>query len=245
MGVLLRRVTLAFATTMAIAACGSGSSGGGSATGDSSAARAVEHALAAIQNRAFHETFTEHVALDTSHLPQAEANALSSVGGTISGTADVTDSRNFHIVVTLQGQRVYVRAAGGKLSVSQDGVSYRPAPAATAKRFSQLVNLAPSILAHVTDARSLGGTRISGQAVNRYSATIPASAVTPVFSTLGASSGAPGALKLTVYVSKSSGLPVRFIDDESASEDLSKLGHPGVTGTLAVTVTGTREFRYP
>lgn len=210
-----------------------------------SATQAVEHALAAIQNHAYHETFTEHVALDTSHLPPAEKNELSSVGGTISGTADVTNSKNFHIVVTLRGQRVYVRAADGQLSISQDGVSYQPAPAATAQRFAELVNLAPGILHHVTDARSLGSAQVSGQPVNRYSATIPASAVSPALSTLGASAGTPGALKLTVYVSKASGLPLRFIDDESASEDLSKLGHPGVTGKLSVTVTGVREFSYP
>jgi hypothetical protein len=211
----------------------------------SPATRAVQRALAAIQNHAYHETFSEDVALDTSQLPSAERSALSSVGGTISGTAEVTDSKNFHIVVTLHGQRVYVRAAGGRLSISQDGVNFQPAPAATAQRFSELVNLAPGILKHVTNARSLGSAQVSGQAVNRYSATIPASAVSPTLSTLGPGAGTPGALKLTVYVSRASGLPLRFIDDESASEDLSKLGHPGVTGKLSVTVTGVREFSYP
>jgi hypothetical protein len=239
----LRRLTVVVAGALAVAACGS-ASGGGSTTGRGAAAQAVQHALAAIQKRAYHETFAEHVALDTSRLPPAEVNALSSVGGTISGTAEVTNSRNFRIVVTLHGQRVYVRAVGGQLSISQDGVKYQPAPAATAQRFSQLVNLAPGILNHVTNARSLGSAQVSGQAVSRYSATIPASAVSPAFSTLGASAGTPGALKLTVYVSNASGLPVRLIDDESATEDLSKLGHPGVTGKLSVTVTGVRDFTY-
>ena len=239
MGVVLRRLTVVLVCwALGVAGCGGSGSGPGASA---PATQAVEHALTAIQDRAYRETFSENVVLDTSHLPSSEASQLSSVGGTITGSAEVTNSRNFHIVVTIHGSRVYVRAVNGQLSVSADGVNYQPAPAATARRFSQLVNLAPGILGHVTNASSLGSAEVSGQPVSRYSATIPASAVTPAFSSLGASSN-PGALRLTVYVSRTTGLPVRFIDDESASVDLSKLGHPGVTGTLSVKVTGVREF---
>jgi hypothetical protein len=243
MGVKLPALIAAVLVTLAIAACGSRS--GGSTTGAGGpAARAVRHALAAIQNRAFRETFSEDITLDTSHLPSAEATRLRAFSGTVTGTADVVNSRNFRIVVTLHGVHEYVRAIGGQLSISQDGANYQPAPAPTTKQFSQLVSLAPGILGHIQNAKSLGTARLSGRTVNRYSATIPANAVAPAFSALNFGSGKPGPLSFTIDVDPSSGLPLRFSDAESASLDLSKLKRPGVTGVLSVRVTSVRNFRF-
>jgi hypothetical protein len=224
---------------LAIAACGSSPSGA-----SSPAAHAVQRALAATEKRAYDETFSEHISLDTSHLPSAEASRLVGISGTIVGTADVTDAKNFHIVVTLHGLRDYVRSVNGHLSVSQDGVNYQPAPASTSKLFSQLVSLAPGIVGHVQNAASLGTALLAGQTVNRYAATIPSNAVTPVFSTLNVKFGTPGPLHFIVDVSHSSGLPVRVIDNESSFFNLDKLNRPGVTGSFSVKVNSVRNFTY-
>lgn len=204
----------------------------------------MEHALLATHNRAYHETFSEDISLNTAGLPSALAARLSTIGGTVDGTAEVTDTKNFHVAVTLHGVRVYVRAVSGQLSESTDGVNYQPAPATTAKLFSQLVDLAPGIVGHVQSAESLGTARVAGQTVSRYHATIPGNAVAPVFSTLNVNFGTPGPLNLTMDVSRSSGLPVRVADEESSSFDLSKLHRPGVTGTFSVKVTSVRNYSY-
>lgn len=230
-------VGLAVAVLTSVAGCGGSSN-------NSAAGRAVQHALVATQNRAYTETFTEDISLDTSGLPSAEAARLTSISGTIAGTAQVTDRKNFHIVVSLRGVRVYVKGVNGVLSVSQDGVNYQPAPASTAKLFSQLVSLGPGIVGQIKSATPLGTAQVSGQTVNRYSATIPGTAVAPVFSALNVNFGSPGAVHFTVDVSRSSGLPVRVSDDESASFDLSKLKRPGVTGSFSVRITSVRNFKY-
>lgn len=241
---MLRTLALAVTAGLTVAACGSSSSPGAGASGP--AARAVQHALVATQNRSYRETFSEDISLDTSGLPSAEAARLNGAGvsGTIVGTADVANAKDFHIVVTLHGVRVYVRAVNGHLSVSQDGVNYQPAPASTSKLFSQLVSLAPGIVGHVQNATSLGTAQVSGQTVNRYSATIPGNAVAPVFSTLNVNFGSPGPLHFVVDVSRSSGLPVRVIDNEAASFNLAKLNKPGVTGSFSVKITSVRNFIY-
>lgn len=237
---MLRKLTAAPLTAIAIAACGSSSSPAGSA-----AARAVEQALTATQHRAYHEVFTSDTSLNTSGLSSAVAARLTQVSGTIAGTADVTNPKNFHVVVSLHGVKLYVRAVNAQLEISQDGVNFQPAPAATAKLFSQLVSLAPGITSHIQEARSLGTAVVSGQTVDRYSATIPGSAVAPVFSTLNVSFGSPGALHMIVDVSRSSGLPVRVSDVESASFNLAKLNRPGLTGSFSLTATSVRNFTYP
>jgi hypothetical protein len=236
---VLRALIAAMVAALAIAACG-----GSSSTGSRSAGLAVQRALVATQNRAYTQTFTEKISLDTSGLPSAEAARLTSISGTIAGTADVTNSRNFHIAVTLRGVKVYVRAVNGQLSVSQDGVNYQPAPSSTAKLFSQIVSLGPGVVNHIGKATSLGTAQVSGQTVSRYSATIPGSAVAPVFSALNVNFGSPGAVHFLVDVSRSSGLPIKVSDVESASFDLSKLKRPGVTGSFSVTIASVRSFRY-
>ncbi len=234
---------LASLTALVLAACGS-SSPNSATVGNPAAAQAVQKALAATQHRSYRESFTEDITINTSGMTSAQASRLQSVGGKIVGSADVTNQKNFHIYVTLHGVKVYVRAVNGQLSISQDGTNYQPAPASTAKLFSQLVSLAPGILGHVRDAKALGATQVSGQAVNRYSAIIPANAVSPIFSTLNVHFGSPGSLHFIVDVSRSSGLPVQVSDDESSSFDLSKLHKPGVTGSFSVKVTSVRNFTY-
>lgn len=229
---------------LVLAACGSSSAPDTATVGNPAAAQAVQRALAATQKRSYRESFTEDITLNTSDLPSAEAARLNSVGGTIVGSAQVMNQKNFQIVVTLHGVKVYVRGMNGHLSTSEDGTDYQPAPATTAKLFSQLVSLGPGILGHVQDAKALGSAEVSGQAVNRYSAIIPGNAVSPIFSTLNVHFGSPGSLHFVIEVSRSSGLPVRVSDDESSSFDLSKLHRPGVTGSFSVKVTSVRNFIY-
>lgn len=244
---MLRALLASLGLIVAVAACGSSSSppgGSGTAGARGPAAQAVEHALVSTQNRSYRESFTEDISLDTSALPSALASRLTAVSGTIVGTAEVTNTKNFRITVTLHGVRVYVRAVDGQLSVSQDGVSYQPAPATTARLFSELVSLAPGIVGHVQSARSLGTATVSGQTVNRYSATVPGNAVAPLFSTLKVNFGTPGPLKFIVEVSRSTGLPVRVSDEETSSFNLDKLNRPGVSGSFSVRVTSVRNFTY-
>ena len=241
---MLRYVIVGMTMTVAAGVTVAGCGGSSSSAGNPAAARAVQRALVATENRAYSESFSEDISLDTSGLPPAEASRLAAVGGTIVGTADVTNTKNFHVVVTLRGVKVYVRAVNGQLSVSQDGVNYQPAPAATAKEFSQLVSVGPGVAGHIENAGSLGTAQVSGQTVNRYTATIPGSALAPALSALNVKFGSPGPLHFTVDVSRSTGLPVRVNDQESASFDLSKLKRPGVTGTFSVNVTSVRSFSF-
>jgi hypothetical protein len=241
---VVRALTAALAAAMILGGCGSRHQPAGDTTSAAAAASAVRHALTATRDRSYHETFTEIVSVDASRLPSALAARLTAISGTIEGTADVANTKNFHIVVSLHGARVYVRSVNGTLSVSQDGVNYQPAPATTARQFSQLVSLVPGIVGKARDARYAGTTRIGSQVVSRYSATIPGNAVAPVFSALSVNFGSPGPLKFTIYVSRSSGLPVRVTDEEPSSFNLDKLHRPGVTGSFSVTVSGVRNFTY-
>lgn len=216
----------------------------------------VRHAFVSLPHSSYESSTRVTLTFDDSQLPPAEAARLEAnralIDKTITAVATVKDFSDLQEVVKVNGQTIYLKAAGGTYSTSRDGVSYQTVPAGFANNLFSLVQSDVAVDGeHVTAVVPDGSYSVGGVRVERYRAQIPASLISEHANAIGTALGQSlpkgvtvGPSVLTIDVDRATGFPVRISDVSRTAMNLSSFHRPGVSGVVIINIRHVTSYSH-